>query len=180
MTMPRYFITRELTDEERAHLDVLLQPFDAHMPPPPPPNPPASAPLPGDNGNLLNGNVPYGAVTVKWRAGVPQIAYLTDAPEEAVEVPPRFWSAVMQHTRQDQWAPFVYIAFLESRYREDAAAETAAEDSYGAMQVNVRAHPEYTREQMILYPLNLDAAQAIYNREGYGAWFNSATILGLI
>lgn len=47
------------------------------------------------------------------------------------------------------------------------------EDSWGLMQINWPYHREYDRARLVEPIYNLQAAYAIYRREGWRAWYNS-------
>lgn len=131
-------------------------------------------------GQLLNGEVPYGIVTIDWRDGVPMRAHRTDVYDNWIDVPPLFWSAVTANARQDQWAPFAYIARLESSYDERVdIIDTNGEHSRGAMEIN-GGNKQYDNDTMLVYGPNIAAAQALYDGDGsYAPWYNSASLLGL-
>lgn len=185
--MNNYIIVRKLTDDEYAELadKLMLTNSDGTLriadvaPPVPVAQPPSSSTLPGIP-NLLHGDVPYGDVVLTWNSGVPQAAEIEGHPESRVAVPQQFWAQVVATVPQDWWAPFAYIAYLESNYVEGAVHDDDNESSYGVMQVNRDAWPQYSVEELQTYRGNLHAAVAIMQLQGYGAWYNSSKRLGLI
>lgn len=53
------------------------------------------------------------------------------------------------------------------------AHNPSSEDSWGLMQINWPYHQEYNRGRLVEPIYNLQAAYAIYRREGWNAWYNS-------
>jgi hypothetical protein len=53
------------------------------------------------------------------------------------------------------------------------AHNPSGEDSWGLAQINWPYHKEYNRAQLTDPIYNLQAAYAIYRKEGWGAWYNS-------
>ena len=186
MTTFGYFITRKLSAAETDELRARLKALGAELP-----ADTLTLPMPGigDNGgaqppstgtgNMLNGDVSYGDVTIHWVDGVPLDAWRNESPDQRIGVPGQFWADVTQNAGQDQWASFAYIAFLESGYDAGAdVVDTNGKRSRGYFQVN-GVWPQYDSEAMFIGPENVRAAQFIYDQQGYGAWWNSAGILGL-
>lgn len=186
MTAFGYYITRVLTPDEREELRHRIESFGAELPPE---VAPPTMPGTGDNGStpppavgtgqLLQGDVPWGGVTIHWVDGVPLDAWRNESPDQRIGVPGQFWADVTQNARQDQWAPFAYIAFLESGYNAGAdVVDTNGKRSRGYLQVN-GVWPQYDSDEMFIGAKNIEAGQFIYDQQGYGAWWNSAGILGL-
>lgn len=75
----------------------------------------------------------------------------------------------------------VNVAELESGWRTDAH-NTDEEDSRGPWQINVNpaAHPELAKWNLFDPQVNAYFAAQIWRESGWGAWYNSATKLGLI
>lgn len=174
-----FMVMRQLTEEQQAELDALLARFGDTSVQMPPVEVPASMPLPGDVANLMQGNVTWGDVAVEWRDGVPQKAWRVSNPGNWAYVPARYWSLVMALTPRDEWLAWVYLAFPESSYVEDAH-NGAGEDSWGVLQVNRDAWPEYGVAELSTYEGNLRAAIRIKALQGWGAWWNSAHLVGLL
>lgn len=176
MALFGFMLLREFTDDDRAELARLLGAFGVEVV-----APPTSPPLPPPvGGNLLDGDVPYGGVTIRWRLGVPLRAWLTTNPARSADVPPRFWETLTANAPQDLWAPFTYLAFLESDYQEGVKNPSTLEESWGVLQVNRRAWPEYPVDVLTTYAGNIRAAVFIYSQQGWPAWLNSARVLGLV
>lgn len=135
--------------------------------------------LPEAPGNALHGDVPMGPVTITWVNGVPVHAVYVPNPVRNAAVPAQLWAEITAVWHQDYWMPAVYVAFLESDFREGVKNPSDAEESWGAFQVNRRAHGQYSVEYLTTYAGNVRAAWAIFNNEGWGAWWNSAGLLGL-
>lgn len=131
-------------------------------------------------GQLLTGFVPYGIVTIEWANGVPLRAIRTDIADQWTQIPSDFWQNVVTHARQDQWAPFAYIARLESSYSETVdVLDSNNERARGAMQIN-GINRQYDNDTMLRYGPNIAAAQTLYDGDGnYAPWYNSASLLGL-
>lgn len=71
------------------------------------------------------------------------------------------------------------IAFLESGYHT-AAWNQNGENSRGLLQINLDAWPQFGEWNLFDPQLNCFFAKQVYDRQGYAAWYNSATSLGLL
>lgn len=180
--MSRFGVTllRDLTPEEREVLNDLVSSLGGALLSPMP----ASAPLPEAGvalvPNLMQGPVQWGAVVVDWHDGVPLRAtrYVNGATIHT-DVPPAFWQAVMRNSPRERWLQWVYLAGPESDYIADAHNGNG-EDSWGPLQVNRVAWPQFSVEFLTTYDGNIQAAEQIYALQGWGAWFNSARLVGLL
>lgn len=179
MTMFGMFITRDLNAEEEDELRRLLDRFNGEVALPRVDVPPASMPLPGDTANLMQGISSWGDVSIEWRNGVPLRAWRNSNPSNNAPFPPALWAAIMRYAPQDDWLPYAYLAFPESSYIEDAH-NGAGEDSWGALQVNRVAWPQFSVAELTTYEGNMRAAVQIKSLQGWGAWWNSAHLVGLL
>lgn len=180
MTMFGFFMFKPLDDAQRARLAELIAEFGVELPAREGTIPmPGTVPVPGASGTL-SGVVTYGDVFIEWEAGVPQRAVQISNPARWAWVPSGWWAALRNVAPPELWVPFTYLAFLESDYREDAKNPSDLEESWGALQVNRRAWPQYSVDYLTTYVGNIAAALDIYNIQGFGAWYNSARLLGLI
>lgn len=172
-------VMRELTDEQHAQLQALLGSFTpsapVSVPFPLPEAPPAPPVVIG-----LNGEVQYGNVTIRWANGVPVRAQDDTNRDRWAWVPEAWWRAVRENAPEGLWVPFTYLAFLESDYVPTAKNLSSLENSWGALQVNRNAWPQYSQSELSTYAGNVRAAVNIYNLQGFGAWFNSGRRLGLV
>lgn len=76
---------------------------------------------------------------------------------------------------------FVRIVDKESGGRVDARKNDEIEDSVGIGQVNQRVHPQLAAKYDLRDPVqNARAMREIYDQQGYGAWKNASTSLGLL
>ena len=147
-------------------------PYDA---PPSPPSPPVGAPG-------LEGPQQFGDVTIVWAGGVPQYAVQNSHPENRAAVPAEFWNAVTRHMPQHVWNEFVGLGFFESSFREAVPSyfnQFGTEDSWGALQINRKAWPDATLEEITTYDGNLRWARIIFDQQGFSAWYNSAVKMGI-
>jgi len=127
-----------------------------------------------------SGDRQLGDVVIRFESGRPTLAWKVGAEFDAVAVPPAFWYVLIGTMPEYLQIPFLFIAYLESRYVADAHNPVFPDDSWGAIQVNRLAWPQWSPEYLSTYAGNLTAAQIIYNAQGFGAWFNSSTELGLV
>lgn len=175
-----YIVTRDLTDAERTELGDKLAALGASYAVPAPGGDGAQPPMAPPVGNLLQGWIPSGSVEIRWSDGVPIEARYTYDHNDRADVPLAFWQDVMQYAHQDHWVQFAYIAFPESRYDEHAKVmDTNGKYARGYMQVN-GVNEAYDNDSMLFGANNIRAAEDIYQQQGFGAWYNSAKMLGLI
>lgn len=180
MSMFGFLVLRDLPPEAEQHLDALIKAVGGEGYTPRPVPPPASAPLPGPvEGAPLNGPITWGDVTVEWSGGTPLRAWRASNPNNWATVPGDFWHAVTTNSPRERWLAWVYLAFPESSYVYNAH-NPAGEDSWGALQVNRNAWPQYSVDELTTYAGNIRAAEAIYALQGFGAWWNSAHLVGLL
>lgn len=180
MTMFGFFMFKPVDGDTRAAMQSMIEDIQklAYVAPDLGEDPPAAQPLPGVSS--MNGSVQWGAVTIEWVNGVPgRASRVINGYTINGYVPARWWDAVRANAPEQLWVPFTYLAFPESDYIENAH-NPHGEDSWGALQVNRDAWPQYSVAELSTYAGNIRAAVAIYNLQGYGAWFNSATLVGLI
>lgn len=164
-------------DEARAFLTGIEPEGTAVVIQPTEPMPPQPSGVPESG---LSGDVTMGAVTVNWRAGVPVYAEFYGQPETRVDVPYAWWAVLTATAPQEVWQPFTYIAFLESRYYPSAHNGVYPDDSYGALQINRLGWPQFSPEYLTTYAGNITAAMQVYDAQGFGAWYNSSKLLGLV
>jgi len=146
------------------------------VPPPPPPWERIEKPrIPSHD--LGNGWRTMGIVQTLWGNDGPVLTRRSDTGGYA-SIPPEGWAAVQNNFPRDTWEAFVNIAFLESGFSLDAHA-TGIEDSMGPWQVNRWAWPQYSPERLRTWEGNASAAAAIYEIQGFDAWWNASGMLGL-
>lgn len=75
----------------------------------------------------------------------------------------------------------VQVAYLESGFQTHAR-NTRGEDSRGLWQINVvpAAHPGLAQYNLYDPQINAFFAAQVWRESGWGAWLNSARILGLV
>lgn len=148
------------------------------------PSPTPSPTPPDDEGGesplWFDGPVAVGDVTTVWADGVPLYAVQNSNPIRRADLPREGFDAMLAAFPRELVLPMVALTFLESDFNVGAHNPSPLENSWGPWQINLFAWPDVTVEQATDWWQAAGIARAIYEAQGWPAWYNSARLLGLI